>query len=52
MKAYIYEIESMEVFAVVEGESEDDIESAFDGHDTDLYALTYSPAFGFVGGLK
>jgi len=48
MKAYIYNVETMEVVAILNGD-QDQIESY--GIDSDMQAITYSPAFGCVDGL-
>jgi len=52
MKAYIYNVDTMEVRAVINGDTNEAIEEAADIFTaTDNYALTYTPAFGMEGGL-
>lgn len=53
MKAYIYNVDTREVVAEIKGDDNQSIEAKFDeiGYDTDLYGLTYSPAFGAIDGL-
>lgn len=53
MKAYIYNVNTREVIAEIKGDDNQSIEAKFDeiGYDTDLYGLTYSPAFGSIDGL-
>jgi hypothetical protein len=54
MKLYIYNQESMEVVAIVNGESNDECERKAEDanyYPSDDIAWTYSPAFGFEGGL-
>lgn len=44
MKGYVYNLDTYELVAVINGDDNDSIESAFEdlGYDTDLYGLTYS----------
>ncbi len=54
MKGYIYNTDSFEVVAIITGDSNADVENAAEkmGYmGVDEYALTYTPAFGFQGGL-
>jgi hypothetical protein len=52
MKLYIYNIETMEVIATAEGDSNQECENkAAEYFENEDYAATYSPAFGFDGGL-
>ena len=58
MKGYVYaavraaNVETNVVVAVIEGETNSDIESAYaKKFDQDEYGLTYTPAFGAVDGL-
>jgi hypothetical protein len=53
MKAYIYNVDTRKVVAEIKGDDNQSIEAKFDeiGYDTDLYGLTYTPAFGSIDGL-
>ena len=52
MRFYIYEVESNEVVAIVNGETNEECEKkAFNYLGVDEYAGTYTPAFGSVDGL-
>ena len=52
MKLSIYNTETKEVVAIVNGETDADCEDkAFNYLGVDEYAGTYSPAFGTVDGL-
>lgn len=54
MKAYVYNTESMEVVAVISGETNEqcELKAAEMGYmGVDEYGLTYSPAFGTSDGL-
>ncbi len=53
MKAYVYNTETREVAAEIKGDNNQSIEAKFNeiGYDTDIYGLTYSPAFGTNEGL-
>lgn len=48
---YVYSLESMEVIAEVTGEQADIEKYVDENYDSDTCGLTYSPAFGFSGGL-
>lgn len=55
LKFYVYELASMDIIDVIEADTNDKCESiaAERGYmDNDEIAGTYSPAFGFVGGLN
>jgi hypothetical protein len=54
IKAYVYNVETMEVVVIITGETNDQCEDKANdiGYmGVDEYALTYSPAFGSVDGL-
>ena len=53
MKFYVYEVETNEVVEVIEGKNNEECERKFDesNYDDEIYGATYSPAFGFSGGL-
>lgn len=52
MKAYIYDVDTKEVVAVVDGTTNYEIEKAAEIYTgDDQYVLTYTPAFGTVNGL-
>lgn len=58
MKGYVYavvraaNIESKVLVAVIEGETNAEIESTYESRfDADAYGLTYTPAFGAADGL-
>lgn len=48
---YVYDAESMVVVAEITGEQAEVERYVGENYDTDTYALTYSPAFGFDNGL-
>ena len=50
MKAYIYNVETKEVVAVISGDDQNKVEAAAFIYG-DEYGMTYSPAFGSVDGL-
>ena len=54
MKLYAYSVETMEVLGVVEGDTNEECETkmAERGYEGDDIGWTYTPAFGFEGGLK
>jgi len=47
---YVYDVDTYNVVAEIVG-SQTDVEGYVDANYGDDYALTYSPAFGFSGGL-
>ena len=49
MKLYIYNLETKEIVATAEGETNDDCENK--AFYSDYYGMTYSPAFGANDGL-
>lgn len=53
MDLYIYDAETKEVVAIATGKNNEECEekAADQFGDTDYYGWTYSPAFGFDGGL-
>lgn len=53
MTLYVYDADSMEVVAKIEGDSNAECEAraAAEYGDDDAYGWTYTPAFGAVGGL-
>ncbi len=52
MKLFIYNVETKEVVAIVNGETNEECEEkAFNYLGVDEYAGTYTPAFGTVDGL-
>jgi len=53
MTMYVYDADSMVVVAEINGDSNIACESAArdNGYEDDAYGWTYSPAFGFNGGL-
>ncbi|MDW1542448.1 hypothetical protein [Vibrio sp. YT-17] len=54
MKAYVYNVETMEVVVVISGETNEQCEAKANDMGymgVDEYGLTYSPAFGSVDGL-
>ena len=51
MKLYIYDEETREVVAVIDGDSNEACEGAANERFGDEYLSTYSPAFGTVDGL-
>ena len=52
MKLYIYEIETHQVVAIVEGETNAECETDLLDWDTETYGATYTPAFGTTDGLE
>jgi len=50
MIGYVYDIDTMELIATIEGQNERQIEAAFN-YDTDTRALSYTPAFGCNDGI-
>jgi hypothetical protein len=42
MNAYIYNVETNEIAVIVDGESNEEIESYASEFDTDLYGLSYT----------
>lgn len=50
MKLYIYDLETMEVIAIANGETNDECEDKAFAYTND-YGTTYTPAFGLSGGL-
>ena len=54
MKAYVYNVETMEVIVIVSGESNEECEARINemGYmGIDEYGITYTPAFDSVDGL-
>ena len=53
MKLYVYNTETMEVAAIIEGETNEACENVASEQygDTDYYGWTYTPAFGTNDGL-
>ena len=54
MKAYVYNVETLEVVLTINGETNEQCESKANDMGymgVDDYALTYNPAFGSVDGL-
>ena len=54
MKMYIYEIDTLKIVAELEGETNQECESQWEESeytDTEIYATTYTPAFGCNDGL-
>ncbi len=52
MEAYVYNSDTMKVLAKVTGDDSKAIEAKFEEcFDTEELSITYSPAFGFEGGL-
>lgn len=54
MKAYVYNVETKEVVVIISGETNEQCEAKANDMGymgVDEYALTYSPAFGSVGGV-
>ena len=54
MKLYAYNVESMEVVAIINGENNEECEAKAENagySPSDDIAWTYSPAFGMVDGL-
>lgn len=53
MKLYAYNIETMELLAIAEGETNQECEKKMEasGFSDDSIGWTYSPAFGFTGGV-
>ena len=50
MRLYIYDLDTNEVVAIAEGETEQECEDKATPYTND-YGTTYSPAFGFDNGL-
>jgi hypothetical protein len=50
MKMYIYDLDSMKVIAIAEGETYEECEEKSQQYTND-YGCTYSPAFGTTDGL-
>jgi hypothetical protein len=50
-KLYIYKIETREIVDEKEGDRKEIEEAAAAEYDTDVYAWTYTPAFGTKEGL-
>ena len=50
MKLYIYDLDTMEVIAIADGEANQECENKAQPY-TNEYGTTYTPAFGMVGGL-
>jgi hypothetical protein len=51
VRGYVYSTETMEVIAEVTGKTRQVEQYVDDNYDTDTCGLTFSPAFGFAGGL-
>ena len=49
MNVYIYEVDTMRL---VEIACQDTIERVYAGYDQEMYAYTYTPAFGAIDGVK
>jgi hypothetical protein len=52
MRAYAYNTDTLLIVATASGETNEDCETALaDFMNSDVFGITYSPAFGSTGGL-
>lgn len=51
LTGYVYNTDTMVVVAKITGTTRGVEGYVYDNYDDDIYGLTFSPAFGFVGGL-